>query len=189
VQVQQRQHRLDLRGLARPRWQDRRREPLPVTGFRVDPVVVDARRVHLDRARAGGHLARGVIAIAHHQPAPVLVALVGESAAVGVYLGQQRLGQHPPRTLPDELVDHRRRRTRQSDRDAGTIAHTGLRDYVEHGSYLPGQRYRAGLAWNLHSVTREGTPLPKQIHRFQALLRPGILDRFRLVLASWLRCR
>src|SRR4051795_13513264 len=41
---------------------------------------------------------------------------------------------------------------------------------VSIGSYLPDQRCRAGLAWNLHSVTREGTPLPEPIHRFQALL-------------------
>ena len=34
------------------------------------------------------------------------------------------------------------------------------------------QRCRAGLAWNLHSVTREGTPLPRPIHRFQALPAP-----------------
>src|SRR6476620_5214844 len=43
---------------------------------------------------------------------------------------------------------------------------------VSIGSYLPDQRCRAGLAWNLSSVTREGTPHPKPIHRFQALL-PG----------------
>src|SRR6476469_6759455 len=41
---------------------------------------------------------------------------------------------------------------------------------VSIGSYLPDQRCRAGLAWNLSSVTREGTPHPKPIHRFQALL-------------------
>src|ERR1700754_1102197 len=41
---------------------------------------------------------------------------------------------------------------------------------VSIGSYLPDQRCRAGLAWNLQSVTREGTPHPKPIHRFQALL-------------------
>src|SRR3954454_14063904 len=44
---------------------------------------------------------------------------------------------------------------------------------VSIGSYLPDQRCRAGLAWNLHSVTREGTPLPEPIHRFQALLLVG----------------
>jgi hypothetical protein len=83
VQVQQRQHLLDLRGLARPRRQDRRREPLPLAGFRVNPLVVHPRRMHLDRARGGGHLARLVIAVAHHQPMPVLVAFVGELGAVG----------------------------------------------------------------------------------------------------------
>ena len=93
---------LDLRGLARPRRQDRRREPLPLTGFRVDALVVDPRRVHLDRARAGGHLPRLVVAVAHHQPAAVLVALVGEPGDVGVDLGLQRLGQHPPGTLAHE---------------------------------------------------------------------------------------
>src|SRR4029079_1984504 len=41
---------------------------------------------------------------------------------------------------------------------------------VSIGSYLPDQRCRAGLAWNLQSVPREGTPHPKPIHRFQALL-------------------
>ena len=167
MQVQQRQHRLDLRGLARPRRQDRRREPLVLTGFRVDPLVVDARRVHRHRARAGGHLTRIVIAIAHHQPPPVLVTLVGEPGAVGIHFGLQRLGQHPLRTLPDQLVDQRRPRRSRSRR---TIAVGGIRNYSEHGSYLPDQRYRAGLAWNLHSVTREGTPLPEPIHRFQALL-------------------
>src|SRR3954453_18240739 len=45
---------------------------------------------------------------------------------------------------------------------------------VSIGSYLPDQRCRAGLAWNLHSVTREGTPLPEPIHRFQALLPEGV---------------
>src|SRR5262249_25921808 len=40
---------------------------------------------------------------------------------------------------------------------------------------LPEQRCRAGLAWNLHSVTREGTPLHDPIHRFQALLHKARL--------------
>ena len=108
-----------------------------------------------------------MVAVAHHQATPVLVALVGESGAVGVHFGPQRLGQHPPRALPDEFVDQRRPGGCSS---RGTIAVGGIRNYSEHGSYLPDQRYRAGLAWNLHSVTREGTPLPEPIHRFQALL-------------------
>src|SRR3954465_11971370 len=47
---------------------------------------------------------------------------------------------------------------------------------VSTGSYLPDQRCRAGLAWNLQSVTREGTPHPKPIHRFQALLPDDAVD-------------
>src|SRR6476659_9239965 len=50
---------------------------------------------------------------------------------------------------------------------------------VSIGSYLPDQRCRAGLAWNL-SVTREGTPHPKPIHRFQALLLLTCDDASRL---------
>src|SRR4051812_15557160 len=41
---------------------------------------------------------------------------------------------------------------------------------VSMGRTFPNQRCHAGLTWNLHSVTREGTPLPEPIHRFQALL-------------------
>ena len=52
------------------------------------------------------------------------------------------------------------------------------------GSYLPDQRCRAGLAWNLSSVTREGTPHPKPIHRFQALLHGSPRGFFRI---SWVR--
>ena len=88
----------------------------------------------------------------------------------GVHFGPQRLGQHPPRALPDEFVDQRRPRGCPSSR---TVAVNSIRNYSEHGSYLPDQRYRAGLAWNLYSVTREGTPLPEPIHRFQALLGVG----------------
>jgi hypothetical protein len=49
-------------------------------------------------------------AVAHHQPPAVLVALAGELGDVGVDLGLQRLGQHPPGTVADDLVDQRHRR-------------------------------------------------------------------------------
>ncbi len=45
MQVQQRQHLGDLRGLPRPRRQDRRGEPLPLPGVRVGALVVDPRAV------------------------------------------------------------------------------------------------------------------------------------------------
>src|SRR3954454_17326785 len=60
---------------------------------------------------------------------------------------------------------------------------------VRIGSYLPDQRCRAGLAWNLSSVTREGTPLPEPIHRFQALLLIGANRRRRQVMFSGQRQR
>jgi hypothetical protein len=50
-----------------------------------------------------------VIAIAHHQPATVLIALGGMRRDIGIHLGLQRLGQHPPRALPHNLIDQRRR--------------------------------------------------------------------------------
>ena len=68
-------------------------------------------------------------AVAHHQPAPVLVALVGELGDVGVDLGLQRLGQHPPGALADDLVDQRRRPSRRRGSSAsaapGTTVSTG----------------------------------------------------------------
>jgi hypothetical protein len=39
---------------------------------------------------------------------PGFVALVGEPGDVVVYLGLQRLGQHPAGALADQLVDQRR---------------------------------------------------------------------------------
>ena len=78
VQVQQRQHLGHLRGLACPRRQDRRGKPLPFIGIGVDALVVDPRGGHRHRTRRGQHLALVVIAIADHQPSPVLIDLIGE---------------------------------------------------------------------------------------------------------------
>ena len=109
MQVQQRQHLGDLRGLPRPRRQDRRGEPLAFTGDRVGALVVDPRRGHLHRAGAGQHLSRLVRAIADHQAVTILAPLGGMRRDIGVHLGLQRLGQHPPGTLPHDLIDQRRR--------------------------------------------------------------------------------
>jgi hypothetical protein len=40
------------------------------------------------------------MAVADHQAAAVLITLVSERRDVRVHLGLQRLGQHPPGTLP-----------------------------------------------------------------------------------------
>ena len=109
MQVKQRQHLGDLRGLARPRRQDRRGEPPPLTRSRVGALVVDPRHGHLDRTRAGQHLPRLVIAVPHHQAAAVLIALRGVRRDISIHLGLQRLGQHPPGALPHDLIDQRRR--------------------------------------------------------------------------------
>jgi len=52
-----------------------------------------------------------VRAVADHQPAAVLVPLLSELGDAGVHLRAQRLGQHPPGTLADDLIDQRRRAT------------------------------------------------------------------------------
>jgi hypothetical protein len=141
VQVQQRQHLGDLRGLPAPRRQDRRGEPLTLAGCGVDALVVDPGHGHLDRARAGQDLAGVVGAVAHDQPVAVLVTLADELGDVGVDLGLQGLGEHPAGALADDLVDQRR-----AVGAAGVISVGRSRNYGEHGSYLPDRRWRADLA-------------------------------------------
>jgi hypothetical protein len=141
VQVEQRQHLGDLRGLAAPGRQDRRGEPAAFARLRVGAAVVDPRRDHLDRAGRGQHLAGLVDAVAHHQPAPVLIAFVVELGDVGVDLGLQRFGQHPTGALADDLVDQR-----HPIGAAGVIGVGGSGNYGEHRSYPSDRRWRADLA-------------------------------------------
>jgi hypothetical protein len=49
-----------------------------------------------------------VATIADHQAAAISAALGGEPGDVGIHLRLQRLGQHPPRALADNLIDQRR---------------------------------------------------------------------------------
>ncbi len=119
MQIQQRQHLGDLRALAAPRRQDRRGEPGPLTGRRVDALVVHPRRLDGHRAGRGQHLTRLVRAVADHQAPAVGVPLVDELGDVGVHLGLQRRGQHPPGALPDNLIDQRR--TGRRGRDIGLL--------------------------------------------------------------------
>jgi hypothetical protein len=91
----------------------------------IDALVVDPRRDHLHRARAGEHLAGLMAPVAHHQPAAALVALGVELRDVGLDLGLQGFGQHPPRTLTDDLIDQR-----------GTVAGTaGVLSAVRSSNY------------------------------------------------------
>jgi hypothetical protein len=91
-----------MRGVLRPRRQDRRGKPLPLTGFRIDPLVVHARGHHRHRPGAGEHIARGVRAVAHHQPMPVLVTHLDETGDVIVDLGRNAsasIRRAPSRTI------------------------------------------------------------------------------------------
>lgn len=94
VQVKQRQHLGDPRRLPRPGGQDRRSEPLPLPGDRIDPLVIDPRLPDRHRTRRRGHLSRLVVSVADHPPVSVLVDLVGERLDVGGDLRLQRRGQH-----------------------------------------------------------------------------------------------
>ncbi|BCI81510.1 hypothetical protein MTY66_54210 [Mycolicibacterium sp. TY66] len=83
---------------------------MPLTSVRVNTFVIDPRRGHTHRARRGEHLALAVIAIAHHQPVPVLIKLTGMSLDVGGDLSPQRCGQHLAGTVADNLIEQRPRR-------------------------------------------------------------------------------
>jgi hypothetical protein len=80
VQVQQRQHRGDLRAAPDPPGQDHALELLALPGRRVHPPVVHPGAHDLDLARPGGDLAGWGVAVAAHQPMPVLVGQRGEAA-------------------------------------------------------------------------------------------------------------
>ena len=104
VQVQQRQHLGHLGALAAPRRQDHRPEPRPLAGHRIDAAVIHPRRADPDRPGHGQDLALAGVAIADHQPAATLVPLGGMRGQVGVDLGLQGGGEHPPGALAGQLV-------------------------------------------------------------------------------------
>ncbi|GGT14245.1 hypothetical protein GCM10010254_38570 [Streptomyces chromofuscus] len=127
MQVEQRQHPAGLRRLVAPRRQDRRREPLALARGLIDALIVHPWRLYLDRAGRGGDLPSLVTAVADHQAAPLVVALIGELGHVRVDFGLQRDGQHPPCAFPDNLIQQR------------TAAWRGavLVDYRKHGRAFP----------------------------------------------------
>jgi len=136
VQVQQRQHLRDPRGLPSPRGQNRRAEPLPLACCLIDTLVVDPRCPHRDRARRRRHLPLGMEAITDHQPSTVLVELVLELLDVGGDLGLQRRGQHLPSTVAHDLI-----KKRPTGRFVGRL---DVVDYLEHERTFPNQRAHAG---------------------------------------------
>jgi hypothetical protein len=69
-------------------------------------------------------------AVAHRQPPALLVPLAAELGDIGVHLRLQGFGQHPPGTLPDDLVDQRRRALRP----AGVLSVGASRNYREQSN-------------------------------------------------------
>jgi hypothetical protein len=85
-------------------------------------------------------------AVTHHQPPATVVALTNMTGDVGVDLSLQRLGQHPPSALANDLVDQRCSRAGHRPHNVVIVAVRLLANYGEHGSYLPDRRWRADLA-------------------------------------------
>ena len=140
VQVQQRQHLRDARGLPCPRRQDRRGEPRALTRSLVDALVVDPRLTHRHRTRRRGDLPRLVETVADHQPVPPLVNLTSVRLDIPGDLGQQRSRQHLPSTVTGQLVEQR-----PTHRHRGMNVGLGpLLDYLEHGRAFPNRRANAG---------------------------------------------
>jgi hypothetical protein len=82
---------------------------LAFSGIGVDTLVVDARRGHPHRTRSGEYLSLVVVAVADHQPMPVLVDLTGMGVDVGGDLG--------PATPPRASAGHRRGRSHRATSD------------------------------------------------------------------------
>jgi hypothetical protein len=151
-----------------------RGEPPPLAGTRVGALVVDPRRGHLDRARAGQHLPALTAAVADHQPAARFIPLGSVRRDAGIHLGLQRLGQHPPGTLPDNLINQRRRRR--------AVAASRIRDYGKHRAVpsRPARQRRPLLETSTTRSPGRYTPFSRpsrQIHRSQALLARAAVTR------------
>lgn len=125
VQIEQRQHLADLRRLPGPGRQDRRGEPLALTGRLVDPPV-HARGFDLDRPGRGGDPPGLVVAVAHDQTPAAFVPLIGQLGYVGVDFRLQRGSQHPPGALADDLVNQ-----------GAVWCRSVFVDYREHGRAFP----------------------------------------------------
>jgi hypothetical protein len=124
----------------------------------VDPLVVHPRGLHLDHPGRGGDLPGLVVAIADHEPTARLVPLIDQLGYIGVDFGFQGRREHPPRALPDDLVNQ-----------GGAVSGGAVVvDYAEHGRAFPTGAANTGLLDDHQSITREGTPFacsPSSIHR------------------------
>jgi hypothetical protein len=74
-----------------------------------------------------------VIAVADHQPPPVLIDLITELVNVGSDLGGQRRSQHLARPVADDLIQQRPTATP----GVVVIGLFGIVNYGEHGRTFP----------------------------------------------------
>jgi hypothetical protein len=158
VQIQQRQHLGHPRRFPRPRGQDRRGEPLPLTRRGVDALVVDPRLSDRHRARCRGHLPRLVVAVTDHQTATGLIDLVGELLDIGGDLGLQGGREHLPGAVTDDLIEQRRAARRAARRVGLGL----VMNYLEHERTFPNRRANAGpdqTCYGLSDLPREGALL------------------------------
>ena len=77
--------------------------------------------------------------VADHQPATSFIHLASVGGDVGGDLGLQRRGQHPPGTVPDDLIEQRAPSSR-----AGVVGLPVFVDYREYRRTFPNQRSNAG---------------------------------------------
>ena len=108
VQVHQRQHLGHLGRPPGPRRQDQGPEAHPFARHLVDPTVVDPWSQDLDGSRPGDQRPGHRVAVAHHQPVALVIALGGQGGHVGVDLGLEGGSQHAPRTFSDQFVQRGR---------------------------------------------------------------------------------
>jgi hypothetical protein len=104
-----------------------------LAGLGVDPAVVDPWCLDLDGAGRGGDGAGLGMAVAHHEAVTRLVQLAGQRLHVAGGLGFDGGGQHPPGTLPNDLIQpggHLRQ---------GVV----IGDYCQHRRVLPRRRVTA----------------------------------------------
>ncbi len=71
----------------------------------VHPLVVDPRGLDLHRSGPAEDLALSGVAVAHHQGVPLLILLSSGRLDVVGHLGFEGLGEHPPRSGSDNLVE------------------------------------------------------------------------------------
>src|SRR6202022_4087554 len=110
----------------------------------ITAAVIHSRRLKLHRPGSQGKLARLGPAVAHHQPASVLVALAAMALDVIVGLSPQRFHQHPPCALARDLVQQQKLLTR--------FPRILLLDYLQHRWRLLPTRLPPGFAL----LTRKG---------------------------------